>query len=96
MTQVDANLIVEALREMNPEALLADGLNSALIGITSGGPRPPVAVYDYDLCVDAVMARDDCTEDEAVEHVEHNVVSANMGDHTPVFIETGYFFVTQE
>lgn len=80
--------IRERLAEENPEALLADGLDDALIGIGRRASRPPLAVYDYETAVNVFINRDGMTRDEAVEHMEFNVVGAWVGENTPIFLES--------
>lgn len=74
------------LRLEEAEALLADGFEDALIGITENHHFRDVAVYDYDDAVDILMVRDGMSEEEAIEFMEYNVVSAYVGESTPVFI----------
>lgn len=68
------------------DALLADGFEDALIGITENHHFRDVAVYDYDNAVDILMVRDGMSEEEAIEYMEYNVVSAYVGESTPIFI----------
>ena len=73
--------MMEALAEN--EAMLASGLDKAIIGTTEG--MRFVAVYDYDKCVRILMS-DGMDYSEALEWMEYNVVSAYVGEGTPVFI----------
>ncbi len=66
--------------------LKADGLDAALIGIASPAGRQEVLVYDYDKCVDIFKRNNDWSHDEAVEWMEFNVVSAYVGESTPIFV----------
>lgn len=78
----------EELREMiieaNPDAIFYDGLEDALIGICRRFGMPPVALYDYNKCIDAIM-RDDCNADDAIEYLEFNTLGLWAGDNTPAF-----------
>ena len=74
------------LAEVNPQALLADGLDDALIGYARRCGQPELAVYDYDKAVSIFMSRDGMTYEEAVEFMEFNVVGAWMGENTPLFL----------
>lgn len=76
--------IKELLAECNPEARLADGFDDALIGVGRQFSRY-LAVYDYELCAQVLMAQG-LTYEEAVEHLEFNVVGAWVGDGTPIFL----------
>lgn len=66
------------------EALVADGFDGALIGQTQG--FNVVAVYDYDECVHILMQRDGMSYEDAIEHMEYNVVGSYVGEKTPIFI----------
>ena len=69
----------------NNECLLADGYESALIGITEGSN--PVAVYDIDLCIKSLVEEDGIEEEDALEHFYYNTVGSYVGEKTPVFIK---------
>lgn len=67
------------------DILLADGFDSAFIGIGSRCGQPDVAVYDAEKCVEALMA-DGMSHEEAVEYFDFNVVGAWAGPRTPMFL----------
>lgn len=64
--------------------LLAEGLDSAFIGVTDDG----VAVYSKQKCVRELMEADGLSEDEAIEFLEYNTYSCYVGEMTPLFINT--------
>ena len=70
---------------MIEEALLADGFEDALVGFGYQHTRV-LAIYDYQKCINVLMSRDDMTEEEAIEHMDYNVVGSYVGDHTPIFL----------
>lgn len=76
----------EQIAEENPEALFADGLDEALVGMAERCGQPTLAVYDYAKAVEVFMNRDGMTHEEAVEWMDFNVVGAWMGPHTPVWL----------
>jgi len=82
------NKIIEAIEEelsfINEQALLADGLDAALIGIDM---RDYVAVYDVDKCVDILMQTSDMNREEAEEYFEFNTLNAYGGEYTPRFVK---------
>lgn len=71
------------------ETLTADGFEDALIGIGWQHTKA-LAVYDYDKCVGILIDRDDMTREEAVEHMEFNVVGSYVGEFTPIFVRVGF------
>lgn len=76
----------ELLGEENPDALLADGFEDAMVGLARRCGQPTLAVYDYTLGVRVLMKRDGMSYEEAVEWMEFNVVGAWMGANTPVWL----------
>lgn len=70
---------------MIEDTLLADGFEDALIGFGYQHTKV-IAVYDYHKCVTVLMQRDEMTEEDAIEHMDYNVVGSYVGDHTPIFI----------
>lgn len=78
----------EALEEMNPDVLYADGFDDALIGVARQFTKH-LAVYDYELCVE-VLTRRGMTVEQAVEYMEFNVVGAYVGPNTPIFLHTKF------
>ena len=77
------NTCRDIISDINSEALFADGFDDAIVGYDAVGFR---VVYDYDKCSDILMKRDGMTEHEAHEFMEFNVVSAYVGEFTPLFI----------
>jgi len=73
--------ILEVLQE--EEALTVDGFDDALVGCTYG--MNVVAVYDIDLMI-AVLVNEGMDWDDAVEHIEYNIVGAYVGDKTPKYV----------
>lgn len=77
---------IEALAEINPDALLADGLESAIIGYTVNHHHPNVAVYSYQKCIEALVARDGMTHEEADEFLQVNTLGAYVGENGPLYV----------
>jgi hypothetical protein len=78
--------IVEELREENPEALLADGLEDALVGVARRCGQPSLAVYDVRKAAEVLIARDGMTYEDAMEYLEFNSIGAWVGPHTPIWL----------
>ena len=86
--EMSARAEVEAhLMDLNPDALFADGLDDALIGIASRPNLGPVALYDRDRCREVLIRDNEMTETEAEEWLSFNVTGAWMGPGTPIFCE---------
>jgi hypothetical protein len=80
------HVAIKTLAELNGDALLADGLEPALVGYTVNDHHPNVAVYDYDKCVQTLVDRDGMTHEEADEFLSFNTLGAYVGENGPLFV----------
>jgi hypothetical protein len=71
--------------EFNPEALLADGFEEAILGVAERCSCPTLVVYDIEHCLKILM-RDGMTYEEADEFFSFNTLGAWVGEHTPLFL----------
>ena len=69
--------------EANSDALFADGFDDAICGFDAAGC---CTIYDYTACLN--ILHKDMTPEEAHEYMEFNVVSAYVGDFTPIFMHS--------
>jgi len=74
------------ISDLDPEVLLLDGFDDAIVGVASRCGQPLIAVYGMDRMVRVLVERDGLTEEEAVEHLEYNVLGAWVGDRTPAVL----------
>lgn len=72
--------------ESNEEIILADGWDSAFLGIGTQFNKC-VAVYDLGRIINILMHRDQMTYEEAREYIDFNITGAYVGPHTPIFLE---------
>ena len=72
----------EKIEEVNPDAMLADGLDDALAGYDSRGR----AVYHIEEILGILMVRDGMTEEEAQEFFDFNIECAHVGQFTPIYM----------
>jgi hypothetical protein len=70
----------EILEFVDPEAIVWDGFDDAIIGNDNNGR----VVYDIDKMIEILS--NDMTEEEALEYLEFNVLCAYVGELTPVHI----------
>lgn len=80
---MDIEDVLDLLRDN--ECYTYDGLDDAIVGYTCSINL--AAVYDYGKCVEIFMDQG-MSEIDAIEFLNYNVVSAYIGDSTPVFITT--------
>ena len=75
----------EHLREIDPDIVIYDNLNGAIVGMCARFGQPPILLYDLDVCID-ILAEEADSYEAAVEHFEYNTLGTWAGDHTPAFI----------
>ena len=94
----------EEIAEINEEALLIDGFDSAIIGMAERINLGPVVAYDEEKIIDILSKEmeledtESMTEDEiesekymmAVEYFEYNIKGAWLGENTPIFIRGSF------
>ena len=76
----------EEIEEINPEALLCDGFDEAIIGMAERINLGPVVAYDVDKMIDIMIERDGMTYEDAIEYFEYNVLGSYIGPQTPIFV----------
>ncbi len=76
--------IRERLSEENPEAILLDGYDEALLGLGQRGPGQVLAVYSVKRIKEALCR--DMDEEEADEFFSFNIAGAYCGEHTPILL----------
>ena len=81
----DEAAVREYLGSIGPEAMMLDGLEDALVGVMCRFGQDPVALYSKRKCLDIFIAQG-CSEEEAEEHFDFNVIGAWVGDGTPAFM----------
>lgn len=79
-------MTVEEVYEHNPEALVCDGFDEAIIGVAERINLGPVVAYDVHKMINIMMERDGMDYEEAYEYFNFNIIGAWMGDFTPIFI----------
>ena len=83
---METNLTLDEIADINPEAMLADGFDEAILGMCLQFGCEPIVAYDYNKCVGILVNRDGMTESEATDYIQFNVIGAYVGNNTPVFI----------
>tara|TARA_R100001509_G_C4829647_1_gene202841 strand:+ start:686 stop:946 length:261 start_codon:yes stop_codon:yes gene_type:complete len=79
-------LTIDEIAEINPEAMLADGFDDAILGMCVQFGAEPLVAYDYEKCIEILIERDGMTRIEAIDFIQFNVIGAYVGLNTPVFI----------
>ena len=76
----------EDLIEYNEEMLFADGFDDALIGVCLKFGNVGCAAYNIETCYEILVTREGMTYEDAIEHMDYNVLGSYVGEHTPVFL----------
>jgi hypothetical protein len=93
---------IDEISEINPQALILDGFDDAIIGIAERINLGPVVAYDKHKIISTLMNDMDVSEEEleegetiedkkyelAMEYFDYNIIGAWMGEFTPIFITT--------
>lgn len=74
--------LLESIAEFNPEALLADGLEDAIVGYDTKGR----VIYSVGSIIDILVERDGMSYEDASEHFSFNIECAYIGEHTPIYM----------
>jgi hypothetical protein len=78
----------EEIAEVNPDALLCDGFDDAIIGMAERINLGPVVAYSVSKIIDIMVERDGMSYEEAIDFYDYNILGSWMGENTPVFITT--------
>ena len=73
------------LADSNPEAVLWDGFDDALVGVGERCGMPPVAIYDRAKCIE-VLREEGLSWEDAEEHFCYNVEGCYVGEATPIIV----------
>jgi len=79
-------LTIDEIAELNPEAMMADGFDDAILGMCIQFGDEPVVAYDYEKCLNVLIERDGMSRTDAIDFMGFNVIGAYVGLNTPVFI----------
>ena len=72
----------EEIKELaDPEAIVWNEFDNAIVGVDNMGRL----VYDINKMI-STLVNDDMTEEEAQEYLDFNVLSAYVGELTPVHV----------
>ena len=77
--------ILHLLSTSNPEAILWDGFDDALVGVGGRCALGPVAVYDRAKCIE-VLKGQGLSCDDAEEYFCYNVEGCYAGEYTPIIV----------
>lgn len=80
--------VIQELELANPEAVLLDGFDEALVGLAlSYSSNIPVAAYSVSKIIHILKEENGMSEDAALEYFEYNLFGGYFGEYSPVFIQ---------
>ena len=80
----------EALEGLEERVLTMDGLDDALLGLSTRMNEPTVAVYSQSKIIE-ILVKDDMSYTEAYEHFSFNIAGSYMGPETPTIVDDTMF-----
>ena len=75
------------IHEYAEGAILLDGLESAIVGITDEFGAGRRILYSKDKIIQILQERDGMTWDEAEEFFDYNIIGGYFGEQNPVFLD---------
>lgn len=76
----------DQIAELNEEAIILDGFDSAIIGMVERCGLAPVVCYDRARCLEIIQETNGGNRQAAEEHFDFNVSGGYLGEYTPVFL----------
>ena len=67
--------------------LKADGFDDAILGVDESSMR---LIYSVTKCV-GILMDEGMTEEDAIDHFSYNVVSAYVGEKTPIWCQDDFY-----
>ena len=86
---LEAEAILEYIRDNFPDSLLANGYDSAIIGVAGGNDTGRV-VYSIPKMIEICMKELAVDYNEALEWLEYNTFNAFVGEFTPIYLDEMY------
>lgn len=77
----------ERIHEINPHAIIIDGFDDAIIGISEDSCKVIYDLYKMqNIEYERIKHRQELTFEDACEYIELNIVNEYYGDFTPIYI----------
>tara|TARA_B110000858_G_scaffold109068_3_gene124632 strand:+ start:549 stop:821 length:273 start_codon:yes stop_codon:yes gene_type:complete len=81
-----ADIELDDVHEMAEGAIILDGLDNAIIGITEEFGMEPRILYSVNKILD-ILSNDGMTNrEEALEYYYYNIVGGHFGERNPIFL----------
>jgi len=81
-----ADIKLDDVHEMAEGAIILDGLDNAIIGITEEFGMEPRILYSVNKILD-ILSNDGMTNrEESLEYYYYNIVGGHFGERNPIFL----------
>ncbi len=75
------------IHEVAEGAILLDGLDDAIIGVTEEFGNGPRVLYSKDKILEIFMNRDGMSFEESIDFYNFNVLGLYAGEQNPIFLD---------
>lgn len=77
---------IDEIHELAEGAIILDGLDNAIIGISEEFGMEPRIIYSVNKIVDILISDGMVDEEEALEYYYYNIVGGHFGERNPIFL----------
>ena len=77
-------MIIHDVNELAEGAILLDGFDDCIVGITEEFGNEPRVLYSRDKIITKLM--EDMSEEESYEYYYYNIVGDYFGERNPIFL----------
>ena len=79
--------------EIAEGAVILDGLDEAIIGVTEEFGNNPRILYSKDKILNILCERDGMDMEEAIEFYDYNILGLYAGEQNPIFLITELYML---
>jgi len=76
----------DILNEFAEDAVILDGFDNCIIGITEEFGVGPRILYSKDMILETLTENQNMTYHESLEYYEYNILGLYAGEQTPIFL----------
>ena len=76
--------IINKVSIINPKAIILDGLDEAIVGMSESSN--PIFIYSTELCISVMMRDNEWDYETALEFLDYNTFNTYYGDYSPTFV----------
>ena len=87
VAQINREFIEEYAMNIEEDLMTVDDFDEAIVGVVRRCASTPIVAYDYQKMVEILVRDKGLTPEDAMDHLEYNVVNAYVGELTPCFID---------